>query len=167
MIPNKWKLLKNIGECKVFPLNFAVLQALGLCHVWISQRRLVDPPHFHIDNSTQMFLSDGPVEKLHNIFFRATGQRYSFTNILKYDKSLSDTVLTVLQIIWHKITVFVLDFYYLTCYTGNWVVFLFYYKIHCVQIGGVRVSETQSFIWDYSNNVTGTSWALGWERTAV
>lgn len=66
---------KNTGEHNLFPLNFAVLQALGLCYVWISQRRMVDPPHFHIDNSTQMFLSDGPAERLHNILFRATGQR--------------------------------------------------------------------------------------------
>lgn len=46
-------------------------------------------------------------------------------SILKYDRSLPDTVLTVFQIICpQNNSVLVLDFYYLLCYTGSCCLFL-------------------------------------------
>lgn len=63
-----------------------------------------------------------------------------------YDKSLPDTVLTVLQIIWLQnncVLVTCTDFSCLLCYTGSQVVFLFFYNIHCIQIDCQDIWDTE------------------------
>lgn len=62
----------------------------------------------------------------------------------------------------YKITVYLCWIFTTFCAQLGVELSFFYYKIHGIQIDCVRISEMQSFVY-----VTGTSQALGWQRTVV